>query len=195
MVRFAALLIVAGLLVPDQPPSNGAPAIQWRATNGPYGGEARALLVHQNQLLVTVARGVWRSADRGTSWRHMRGRFADGWGLTQSGRDLFVHDLRGLHRSATLGRSWVTCGTLPRVSGSTGSLLPAGDRLLYWVPRVGLFVSRDRCASWIPTAVPWDTDTGIPVFQFVSGTASLVVITFRGSFRSANHGATRQDSH
>ena len=74
--------------------------------------------------------------------------------MTKAGPDLFVFKQRGLHRAADLG----AVGDMRR--RSTASRLSGGadrcrETLFYFVMDVGLFRSRDRCATWTPVKVPW----------------------------------------
>jgi photosystem II stability/assembly factor-like uncharacterized protein len=190
MIRFVCVAAVAALLLGDQLAVRRRPVIQWEPTSGPYGGGAESLFVHRNELLVPAPPNLWRSVDRGGSWRLIEGRFAQAWGIIQSGADLFVHDQKGLHRVGTLSAPWVTCGAVPRSTRADRHLVAAGARLFYWIPQVGLFQSQDRCTTWTSVAVPWNADDG-PLKVVVSrGGRSIFVMTVRGAFRTDDHGAT-----
>lgn len=190
MIRFACGVALAGLVLAGQAPVKRPPLIEWQATNGPFGGGRLSLLVHRNELLVPEAYGLWRSPDGGRSWRPLLGRFAAAWGHVQSGPDLFVRDLKGMHRTATLGASWVTCGAVPLTSRGDARMVPAGQRLFYWAPTAGLFRSDDRCASWIPVPAPWGVDPSLLQFVVSGPPGRIFAMTLRAAFRTTDYGAT-----
>lgn len=190
MTRFACAAAVTALLLGDQIAVKRRPLIEWEPTSGPYGGGAQALFVHRNDLLVPAPTVLWRSTDRGRSWRTIGGRFAQAWGIAQSGPDLFVHDDKGLHRLGAVGGPWVACGAVPRSTRTDRHLVPAGARLFYWIPQSGLFRSQDRCASWTAVEVPWAADEGPLRFVVSRGARSIFAMTVRGAFRTGDHGAT-----
>ena len=68
MTRLVCLIAILGLLPAAEPATQRAPIIRWQPTNGPLGGEADSLFVHEGQLVVPVHHiGAWRSRDRGES--------------------------------------------------------------------------------------------------------------------------------
>ena len=188
MTRLVCLVAVVGVLVAAQPAAQRRPIIRWQPTNGPLAGEADSIVVHAGQLIVPVHNvGAWRSRDRGKSWRLVTER-EESWGMTKAGPDLFVFKQRGLHRVADLGAPWVRCGAVPRPPGSSGQLIDAGDALFYFAMDVGLFRSRDRCATWTPVKVPWEGKVeGVHV---VFSRRAMIVSTWRGTFRTSDHGDT-----
>jgi hypothetical protein len=188
VTRLVCLVAVVGMLLAAQPAAQRGAIIRWQPTNGPLGGEADSILAHAGQLIVPLHNvGAWRSRDRGKSWRLVTGR-EESWGMTKAGPDLFVFKQRGLHRAADLGAPWVTCGAVPRPPGSYGELIDAGETLFYFVMDVGLFRSRDRCATWTPVAVPWKgTVSAVDVVFF---RRAMIVSTWRGAFRTSDYGET-----
>jgi photosystem II stability/assembly factor-like uncharacterized protein len=188
VIRLACLAAVVGVLLAAQPAAQGRPVIQWQPTNGPLGGEADSILVHAGQLIVPLHNvGAWRSRDRGKSWRLVTER-EESWGMTKAGPDLFVFKRRGLYRAADLGARWVTCGAVPRPPGSYGELIDTGKTLFYFVMEVGLFRSRDRCATWTPVKVPWKGQ--VEAAHVVFSRRAMIVSTWRGTFRTSDHGET-----
>jgi photosystem II stability/assembly factor-like uncharacterized protein len=189
MTRHVCVLAIFGVLLAAQPAAQRAPIIRWQPTNGPLGGEADALLVHAGQLVVPLhTAGVWRSRDQGKSWRLLTGRFLESWGMTKAGPELFVFKQQGLHRVADLGAPWVACGAVPRPPGTYGRLIDARETLFYFVMDVGLFKSRDRCATWTPVAVPWKGT--VPDVDVVFSRGATIASTWRGAFRTADGGTT-----
>ena len=185
MTRLACLAAVVGVLLAPQPAAQREPIIRWQPTNGPLGGEADSILVHAGQLIVPLHNGgAWRSRDRGKSWRLVTER-EESWGMRKVGSDLFVFKQRGLHRAADLGGPWVACGAVPRPSGSSGALIDAGETLFFFVMDVGLFRSRDRCATWTPVQVPWKGKEDVHV---VFSRRAMFVSSWRGAFRTSDHG-------
>ena len=186
MTRLACLVAAVGVLLAAQPAAQRRPIIRWQPTNGPLGGEADSILAHAGQLVVPLHNlGAWRSRDRGKSWRLITGR-EESWGMTKAGPDLFVFKQRGLHRVADLGAPWVTCGAVPRPPGSYGRPIDAGETLFYFVMDVGLFRSRDRCATWTSVALPWKGT--VPAVDVVFSRRAMIVSTWRGAFRTLDHG-------
>ena len=53
---------------------------------------------------------------------------------------------------------------------------------------VGLFRSRDRCATWTPVAVPWKGT--VSAVDVVFSRRAMIVSTWRGAFRTSDHGDT-----
>ena len=188
MTQLACLVAVVGVLLAAQPAAQRGPIIRWQPTNGPLGGEADSILVHAGQLIVPLHNvGAWRSRDRAKSWRLVIER-EESWGMTKAGPDLFVFKQRGLHRVADLGARWVTCGAIPRPPGSYGELIDGGEALFYFVMDVGLFRSRDRCATWTPVKVPWKGK--VEAVDVVFSRRAMIVSTWRGAFRTSDHGET-----
>ncbi len=189
MTRLACLVAVVGVMLAAQPAAQRGPIIRWQPTTAPLGGEADSILVHAGQLVVPLHNvGSWRSRDRGKSWRLVTER-EESWGMTKAGRDLFVFRRRGgLHRFAGSGAPWVTCGAVPQSSRSYGELIDAGETLFYFVRAAGLFRSRDRCGTWTPVKVPWEGR--VEAIDVVFLRRALIVSTWRGAFRTPDHGDT-----
>ncbi len=189
MTRLLCLIATAGMLLAAQPTAQPGPIIRWQPTTGPLGGEADSIIVHAGQLIVPLHNhGAWRSRDRGKSWRLVTGRFEESWGMTKAGPDLFVFKQNGLHRVADLGASWVRCGAVPRPPGNYGRLIDAGATLFYFVMDVGLFRSRDRCATWTLVAMPWKET--LSAADIVLSSRAMIVSTWRGAFRTSDYGDT-----
>jgi Photosynthesis system II assembly factor YCF48 len=189
MTRVVCLVAVVALLLAAQPAAQRGPLIRWQPTTGPLGGESNSIFVHAGQLIVPLHNdGAWRSRDRGNSWQLVTGRFKESWGMTKAGPALFVFKQPGLHRIADLGASWVTCGAVPRPPRSYGHLIDAGKTLFYFIADVGLFRSRDRCATWTPVAVPWKGK--VEAVDVVFSRRAMIAITWRGAFRTADGGDT-----
>ena len=189
MTRLLCLTAVLGVLLAEQPAAQRGPLIRWQSTNGPLGGEADSILVHAGQLVVPLhSGGAWRSRDRGQSWRLVTRRFKESFGMTKVGRDLFVFKQHGLHRMADLGAPWVTCGAVPRPPSTYGRLIDAGTTLFYFVMDVGMFRSRDRCATWTLVAMPWKGT--VSAMEVVLSSRAMIVSTWRDAFRTYDHGDT-----
>jgi ligand-binding sensor domain-containing protein len=190
MTRVVCLVAVVALLLVAQPAAQRGPLIRWQPTTGPLGGEADSILVHAGQLIVPLHNvGAWRSRDRGKSWRLVViGRPEETWGMTKAGPDLFAFRRQGLHRAADLSAPWGPCGAVPRPPGTYGHLIGAGDTLFYFVMDVGLLRSRDRCATWTPVAVPWKGK--VEAVDVVFSRRAMIVNTWRGAFRTSDHGDT-----
>jgi ligand-binding sensor domain-containing protein len=188
VTRLVCLVAVVGVLLAAQPATQRAPIIRWQPTNGPLGGEADSILVHAGQLVVPVHNlGAWQSRDRGKSWQLVTER-EETWGMTKAGPDLFAFKRKGLHRAADLGAPWVACGAIPRPRGTSGHLIDAGDTVYYFVTDLGLFRSRDRCATWTPVVVPWQGT--MATVDFVLTRRAMIVSTWQGAFRTSNRGET-----
>ena len=189
MTRVLCLIAVGCVLLGVQPGAQRAPLIRWQQINAPLGGEADSILVHAGQLIVPLHNaGAWRSRDRGKSWQLVSRRFEESWGMRKAGPDLFVSKQPALYRMADLGAPWVTCGAVPRPPGVHGHLIDAGDTLFYFLMDVGLLRSRDRCATWTQVKVPWKGK--VEAVHVAFSRRSMIVVTWRGTFRTADHGDT-----
>jgi hypothetical protein len=188
VTRLVCLVAVVAVLLAAQPAAQRAPLIRWQPTSGPLGGEADSILVHAGQLVVPLHNvGAWRSRDRGKTWQLVTER-EESWGMTKAGLDLFVFKRQGLHRAADLGVPWVTCGAVPHPRGTYGRLIDAGETVFYFVMDVGLFRSRDRCATWTPVVLPWKGT--VSAVDVVFSRRAMIVSTWRGAFRTSDNGDT-----
>jgi hypothetical protein len=188
VTRLVCVAAALGLLLGGQPATPRVPTIQWQATNPPLGGEADSIFAHAGQLVVPLHNvGAWRSRDRGKSWQLVTER-QESWGMTVAGPDLFVFTRQGLRRGREPGGPWVTCGAIPRPRGGSARVIDGGKTLFFFVGDLGLFRSRDRCASWAPVAIPWQgTVSSIDV---VFSRGAMIVSSWRGAFRTPDEGVT-----
>ena len=82
--------------------------------------------------------------------------------------------------SAPVGEVW----RRSTASRSSGQLIDAGETLFYFVMDVGLFRSRDRCATWTPVAMPWKGT--VSAVDVVFSRRAMIVSTWRGAFRTSD---------
>jgi photosystem II stability/assembly factor-like uncharacterized protein len=190
MSRFLMLAALAALLPAAQPTPRSRPTIDWESVKAPFGGHAEALIPHGDLLFVRADSTWWSSADRGASWQLSSGRLRNTWWIEPLGSDLFVIDSDGIYRTTNRGRSWTSCGAVPRTGRGDDRLIAAGHSLLYWRPKAGLFRSQDRCATWTSVRIPWNADPGSVGFVLAPEAGLVFIYTSRGWFRTTDEGHT-----
>jgi photosystem II stability/assembly factor-like uncharacterized protein len=194
MTRFALLAALTLLLPIEQTVAKPDLMIDWQPVNAPRGGDADAVVVHGDRLLVKAA-GYghpqwWLSLDRGATWRLASGRLADAWSITSFERDLLIYDFDGIRRTPDFGRSWVPCKTPPQQRNHGVSYPVVAEKsLFFWSPPFGLFRSRDGCRTWTVLQVPWGPDVGVALMS-ARESGLLIAGTHRGWFRTADDGET-----
>ena len=112
--------------------------IGWVQTNGPYGGEVRALYAAPKGGLLagTWGAGIFRSTDRGNTWTPVNTGLAyePGEGFVyvevfaQKGEVLYVGTQGGFYASTDAGNTWHHVPNF-RKSESISSIVVIGDRI------------------------------------------------------------------
>ncbi len=188
MSRFLLVAALAALLPATQPTPHYRPTIEWQPVNAPSGGHAEAVVPHGDLLFARADSTWWSSADRGASWQLSSGRLRNTWWIEPLGSDLFIIDSGGIYRTTNRGRSWTSCGAVPRTGRGDNRLIAAGHSLLYWLPKAGLFRSQDRCATWTSVRIPWNADPGSVGFVLAPDAGLVFIHTSRGWFRTTDEG-------
>ena len=188
MNRFLVLAALAALLPATQPTPRPGATIEWEPITAPFGGHAEAVVPDGDLLLARADSAWWLSADRGASWQSSSERFRNTWWIEPLGSDLFVIESGGIYRTDHRGRSWMSCGAVPRTGRSDNRLIAAGPSLLYWLPKSGLFRSEDRCATWTSVRTPWNADSGSVGFVLAPDAGLLFAHTSQGWYRTTDDG-------
>jgi len=165
-------------------------AIRWESTGGPLISQQQQVLSTRGELLLIGGNGMaWRSRDQGVTWDRPAAGASRPWKIVSSGDALFGDAIDSVVTSNDSGDSWRGCGAAPvdRRAGHEVTSLAAHERRVYVsVLRVGLFRSRDGCASWTPVTVPW-TQAFPPQIGFAEG--SVVIVRAAGGwFFSSDEG-------
>ena len=130
----------------------------WIQTNGPYGGEVRALYAAPKGVLLagTWGAGIFRSTNRGNSWTPVNTGLAyePGEGFVyievfaQKGETLYVGTQNGLYASTDGGNTWHPVSNF-RKHESISSIVVIGDRIYVGTLNTGVWYSDDDGGSWL----------------------------------------------
>ncbi len=130
----------------------------WVQTNGPYGGEVRALYAAPKGVLLagTWGAGIFRSTNRGDSWTPVNTGLAyePGEGFVnvevfaQKGERLYVGTQNGLYASTDGGNRWHSVSSF-RKHESIKGIVVIGDRIYVGTLNTGVWYSDDDGGSWM----------------------------------------------
>lgn len=130
----------------------------WIQTNGPYGGEVRALYAAPKGVLLagTWGAGIFRSTDRGDTWTPVNTGLAyePGEGFVyvevfaQKGETLYVGTQGGLYASTDGGNTWHYVPNF-RKHESISGIVVIGDRIYVSTLNTGVWYSDDDGGSWL----------------------------------------------
>ncbi len=162
---------------------------QWVQTNGPYGGDIRALAVSGTNLFAgTDGSGVFLSTNNGTSWTATGLTNTVVWSFAVSGTNLFAGTYGGVFLSTNNGTSWTAVNTgLPTNANVYGGFAVSGSNLFAGTYPGGVFLSTNNGTSWrgVNTGL---TNTYVDAL-LVSG-SNLFAGTDGGVFLSTNNGTS-----
>ena len=129
----------------------------WVQTNGPHGGEVRALYAAQKGVLLagTWGAGIFRSTNRGNTWTPVNTGLAyePGEGFVhvevfaQKGETLYVGTQNGLYASTDGGNRWHPVSNF-RKRESISGIVVIGDRIYVGTLNTGVWYSDDDGGSW-----------------------------------------------
>ena len=130
----------------------------WVQTNGPYGGEVRALYAAPKGVLLagTWGAGIFRSTNRGNTWTPVNTGLAyePGEGFVyvevfaQKGEVLYVGTQNGLYASTDGGNRWHPVSNF-RKHESISGIVVIGDRIYVGTLNTGAWYSDDDGGSWL----------------------------------------------
>ena len=154
-VLWVAAVVFAIVFVPQvRSDMNG----DWVQTNGPYGGEVRALYAAPKGVLLagTWGAGIFRSTDRGNTWTPVNTGLAyePGEGFVyvevfaQKGETLYVGTQGGLYASTDGGNTWHPVPNF-RKHESISGIVVIGDRIYVGTLNTGVWYSDDDGGSWL----------------------------------------------
>ena len=129
----------------------------WVQTNGPYGGEVRALYAAPKGVLLagTWGAGIFRSTNRGNTWTPVNTGlgYEPGEGFVyievfaQKGEVLYVGTQNGLYASTDGGNRWHPVPNF-REHESISGIVVIGDRIYVGTLNTGVWYSDDDGGSW-----------------------------------------------
>ena len=129
----------------------------WVQTNGPYGGEVRALYAAPKGVLLagTWGAGIFRSTNRGNTWTPVNTGlgYEPGEGFVyvevfaQKGETLYVGTQNGLYASTDGGNRWHPVSNF-RKHESIRGIVVIGDRIYVGTLNTGVWYSDDDGGSW-----------------------------------------------
>ena len=154
VIWIAATVILIGLVSQVRADVNGG----WVQTNGPYGGEVRALYAAPKGVLFagTWGAGIFRSTNRGNTWTPVNTGLAykPGEGFVyvevfaQKGEVLYVGTQEGLYASTDGGNRWHPVSSF-RKHESISGIVVIGDRIYVGALNTGIWYSDDDGGSWL----------------------------------------------
>ena len=129
----------------------------WVQTNGPYGGEVRALYAAPKGVLLagTWGAGIFRSTNRGNTWTPVNTGlgYEPGEGFVyievfaQKGEVLYVGTQNGLYASTDGGNRWHPVPNF-RKHESIRGIVVIGNRIYVGTLNTGIWYSDDDGGSW-----------------------------------------------
>ena len=165
----------------------------WEQTNGPYGGNIRAILITPNKILFAGAegQGVFRSEDGGDNWTQCN----NGLPLDQPVSALALDSAgvlyagtqgAGVFRSSDEGKNWTqVINGMTNLTVNALAVDPANR--VYAGAYLGLiFYSTDQGATWHGASTPGFV---YPVFSLCPGPPGKVYAGSARSFGEAGYGA------
>jgi len=170
---------------------------QWVHTNGPYGGEANALVQSGNNIFACIDGNVFLSSNGGTSWNAISLVNEGVNSMVAGGNEVIaMTGGSGLYLSTDNGVSWKDISNgLP--SSNVRTLAISGTNLFASIgsngvrqPGYGIYRSTNNGASWT-AANNGLTNTDVSDFAISvnkSGDTSIFAGTDRGVFLSTNNG-------
>jgi ligand-binding sensor domain-containing protein len=150
IARFVFLLLVFWLSANTKATAQNF----WQQTNGPYGGEIRALTINSRGDIFagTFAGGVFRSNDNGGSWTAVNfgltSRFVYALAINPSGH-IFAGTDDGVFRSTDTGDSWVAVKTGLTNATVSALAINANGHVFAGTRGGGVFRSTDSGGIWI----------------------------------------------
>ena len=124
-------------------------ANQWTQTEGPNGGDIKALFTNGNEIFAGTNRGVYLSTENGRSWQAVNNGMIDAvvFALVKSGNTLLAGTDPGLLRSTDNGQTWETISNGLTSRGVT-ALATNGTAFFAGTPDQGVFRSLDNGQTW-----------------------------------------------
>jgi len=163
----------------------------WQQTNGPLGGDVRALVVKSTGDVFAGHNesGIYRSSDNGTSWTAVNNGLANGavnaLAINSSG-DLFAGTFGGVFHSNDNGATWTAVNTNLTNTRVRGLAINSADSILA-ATEGGVFISKDNGKTWRPVNSGL-TNLFVQALMINNTTGDIFAGTTTGFFLSSNNG-------
>ena len=165
-------------------------AQQWQATNGPIGGQMRAIASTSNSILLSTGRDFYRSDNQGASWTNVHS--ASVIHLDESNGTYFalgtIDGVYGCFRSDNGGSSWTNLHSVPGISyhriSSSGAYLAMTT---FEGSQSKFHISSDGGSTWTSEVLPFPS----PICMSMDG-SQILIGTTNGVYRRPIDGGTWQ---
>lgn len=159
---------------------------QWKATNGPLGGDIRTILTMGDRVIVgIVGGGIYQSLDSCASWFPSNTGLTDYYifSLAACDSNIYVSEFGGVYISTDRGYTWSARSSgLP--AGSIYTLLRRDTNIFAGSQSYGLYLSTDQGNSWNQAGLQSKS-----IFTLVADSQSIIASTvYSGLFRSTDNG-------
>ncbi len=163
---------------------------QWVQTNGFYGGDVKAILVSNNNLIVgTEQQGIQYSSNNGDTWNRTNLLFLSStYCLKKYGNKIYAGTERGLFVSTNDGMTWDSLFKVtPFASIPIISIQAFENTIITGTRHYGMQISTDNGKSWSKDNI-YIKNT-VEIYTFLLMNKKLHAGTDGGLFYSTNNGS------
>ncbi len=163
---------------------------QWVQTNGIYGGDVKAILVSNNNLIVgTEQQGIQYSSNNGDTWNHTNLLFlSPAYCLKKYGNKLYAGTGQGLFVSTNDGVTWDSLFKVsPFASIPIISIIAFENTIITGTRHHGMQMSIDNGKSWSKDNIY--IKNAVEIYTFLLMNKKLYAGAEGGLFYSTNNGS------